>query len=744
MLFIATVAGHLVLAGRMVGPIIQMDEEGYLGQANLFGHGSGYLLQRSPYQPGFGLLLAPVASLTTSHDALYRGALVANALALGGLVVAAYLLARRFLGPSAGAVCFAVAALVGVYPTYIGWGDVVTSASVFVAACAFTAVAVGWAAAAHRPCRWIVPGLLAGASYCLHPVGTAVMVGVLIAAGLRPGRASDRAGAATAGLIGMLPMVAVSIVAVDRVVAYSRTELLRRGVARAVAAGVVPKVVPKADSLANSYGHLHLSQLQNFVYEAAGQSWYLTVATAGLAVVGFGAALRSGWRLVRGRTSAPGDVLAGFALVIFVVGMATSTQHWNLSAAGGGQGDMLIYGRFNEQLLVPLLVLGLCEVFRLRRRRPAVAAGWAGLLLAAVGIFGVLLHTGRSAAALRAPIVSYNVLALQPAIHARGTIDVLWLSVAAGAAGVLVVFLGREAGAWIAAPLLGAAWLMSGLSGSASLTRDAHARAEQRVVLHALDLVDRTVGPTRCVGYDLNTENEWTISTDQVFRPAMVMHRFDSRAGEVPCSDLVLTTRLDLAQTYPGARIMAGENFTGMRLWVLAGRIQGPLDRAGLLLPPGFPAPLPATAVASQLAVLGASHRVVAAGESVAVSLWVHHVGTGAPWPTRYGLAGTQHGWVALAVGWERAETPPRPVADVLARAARRDLSVPLWPGESLVESLRIPTTDADGSVLTPGRYRLTVGLVQEAVGFFSAAPWSNAPLRLEVDVLPARPRLLS
>ena len=746
-LFLAAFVGHVVLARAMAGPTIQTDEVGYLGEANLFGHGVGLLYQTVPYHPGYGFLLAPVAALTSAPGVLYRAGLLLNALASGALAVAAYLLARRVLPGRVPWACAAVGALVSCYPAFVGFGNVATEASVFIAVCTFSAVAVGWAAAGDLPIRWAVAGFLAGACFCLHPIGPAAVAGVLAASLFRqPG--VRRLSSVASTVVGAQATVALTIVLNRRIVHYTTRHLLNPGPIPPGFAAHSQVVVSRSQNLLNTYTH-PTGNLTAMLYEAAGQSWYLAVATGGLVVLGAGFAIRSTWRVtwanhgrrafarpIRGARAEAGDAVGVFVAVLAAAGFVTSVHHWLLGANGGPQADMLIYGRFNEHLLAPLLVLGLCELRGLGRVRARVAVAWAAGACALIASGGLLIQHGRTATALRRPTVTFNVLGIQPVLARLGFINVALISVLGCASLVIAIMLAAEWGLLVVTPLAAAAWLAIGLSGAHAIIHDSEQRAvSQRVVLHALDLVEARVGLQRCVGYDRTVETQWTIDTDQLFMPRTMMHPFDSAVRERPCSPVVISNRLDLFKDYPGARLMAAENFEATRLWILPGIAQYQLAIAGLLLPEQFPAALPDTAFRSNITPLVDVPKTVAAGATISLPVMLRNAGRGSPWPTRFGLGGAKTGWVAIVAGWTAQGAPaPQHRGEAIGQSPRTDLPTPLWPGELVRDVLVIHALDDHGRPLAPGPYVLHVELVQEGFRFF--VDQADRPLDIAVTVV--------
>jgi len=717
------VAVHLALSWRMSGPIIQGDEGSYLGTANLLARGTGLLFRQSPFQPGYGALLWPVERITNSPELLYRAALVLNALAMGSLVVVVYAVSRWLVDPGAIGQRVAVAAVVSAYPPFLVDSNVAVELSVFVPLCVLAAWAVGRCAERRTWPRWAAAGLLAGACYAFHALGIVVVVAVLVLALLARRPLGERLLAATAAAAGIEVALLVVVLLLHRIIAWDHS----------LAAPAAGAVVSRSQAVAGLYSrnaavHGHLLLL---VYEVAGQVWYLACATVGLAVVGGVLAARATWRVVVERSRDPGDYVATFAGLVAAFGLSSSANRFIIGPKGAGQADLLIYGRYNEHLLAPLLAVGAAYVVRGAVRWRNVAP-WAAVVVGVVGGCGVVLAHGRSAALLREPIVFFNVIGLQPLLHALGRIDVLVVSglgIAAAVAVLALAALRRPAAAL--APLLVVAGLASAVYSASSMVTDSRSRADQRVVIHALGLVDRVAGRPRCVAYDLSVGSEWTLANDQTFRPRTEFKPFDSQSRQTPCSDLVVSPRPDLDVSYPGARLMALENYEPTDLWVLPGTTQDRLAAAGLLLPVGFPAPLPAGAYAALVSVVGHVPEEVTPGTQIDVRLAVTNRGRTAPWPSRRGFV-SGDGWVSLAVAWAPAGAPVVPIPTLMGSAARYQLDRELWPGETDDVAVALGVGPS-GHPLAPGTYRVTVALVQEGFSFFATR--GDAPLEFTVTV---------
>jgi hypothetical protein len=264
------------------------------------------------------------------------------------------------------------------------------------------------------------------------------------------------------------PMVVLLLV-VLLALALLRHDLAVSAVAGVVATAVVTLVGQALNNWlsARNWGQRHDGDLQRVLDNARdlgslgnvsvlglGQYWYVYVATFGLIVLGLvhlGTCLfpsdpltrrcRLGW--AASRDTAGASVVAVF-LVGSAIGLAVLV---GLFLRPPLRPDHVVYGRYVEILVPPLLALGLVRLWTtpIRRLAPELAVGAAVAFAAGVTVMwygGGLLMRGR--------VNWYTVLALPPLAQTREQIRPLpaTLVALAGAAGLLV--LTRRSPIWAA------------------------------------------------------------------------------------------------------------------------------------------------------------------------------------------------------------------------------------------------------------------------------------------------------
>lgn len=345
---------HVVLALRAGGPVALPDVTAYLSVAS-WAAGEGPLVTSPVYAPGFGLLLAPAAWLTSSADGLHTAALVVNGLAHGLLVVVAVEMARC-LAASGGVRSGAsgarwVSVLTGAFAATFGplvaastiaWPEPLVALVVGTAA-----LCLARASGVHR--RWLFAATaLAGVAPVLHP-RLVVLVGALgVSVALSPPLRRDWRWAASGAMLGGAIAAA----------AYAATGLWP-------AARTADAVGAAADG---------------WLVVAAGQMIVLAAATFGVGLVGAVAPL---W-MRRDNGCWP---VAAF-LSVSAVGVVLAGA---LSLAGSDRADVFAYGRYVEPWAVPLVVVGLVTLMALSARdeRLPVRSRRLGVVWSALGLCGV-------------------------------------------------------------------------------------------------------------------------------------------------------------------------------------------------------------------------------------------------------------------------------------------------------------------------------------------------------------------
>jgi hypothetical protein len=398
---LALLALRLVLSLFRDGPLVVADEAGYLLNARILTGGTPGELRLAPlYRGGYSAVIAPLVAIDADPRTVYRLVLVVNALLAASLAPLLHLLlTRRFHVPRRTAVWAALAA--AAYPSITAFSQVALSENLLLPLTVVWLLLFGSLVDGRtRGSRTAWAVALGGCSAALYAVhgrmvvafALAVAALLLLAVARRLEPVAAAAGLAAAGL------------------GFAGVHALDRFLVSTNYGGHAPNEVgERLSSLGDAGGILAVAR------NLAGQAWYVAVATLGLLVL---VAFQDGRRFLERlrRREADAGTLVLVVLLALGAGLLVVSA---LSFRDVDRPDMLIYGRYVEVVVPPLLALALAR-FALGRGRPRSGAA-AGLVVAATAVV-VGLRTGVHPAA---PPNRWNVASL-PFL----TLQLRWASVA--------------------------------------------------------------------------------------------------------------------------------------------------------------------------------------------------------------------------------------------------------------------------------------------------------------------------
>jgi hypothetical protein len=363
---------RLVLTVPRTGPVIVADEVGYLTNARLLAGGVPGQLSTAPfYHGGYSLLLAPILALDGNPKTSYHLVLVLNAALAASLAPLLYLLLTRcFAVPSRQAVWPALAA--AAYPSITIYAQVALSENLLLPLFALWLLCLGCFLQATTDAHRVAFG--AAAAVCAVWLWAA------------HGR--------------MIVVTALTVVTFLTVVALRRPET--RGALAGlaiVAAGVVAVHVLNDYLITHNYGghaagevDQRLSTVESvggigaFLRNIVGQLWYLMVAPLGVLVAAI--APREWLAGLRRRQVSPSGLILILALLTGVGLLIESA----LSFRAADRPDMIIYGRYTEVVVPPLVALALVRLGTGARYRVAAVATTIVVTTIAVALLRTGIH----------------------------------------------------------------------------------------------------------------------------------------------------------------------------------------------------------------------------------------------------------------------------------------------------------------------------------------------------------------
>ncbi|HEY3552854.1 MAG TPA: hypothetical protein VGK66_04120 [Solirubrobacterales bacterium] len=367
LLFLARFALSLIRSG----PVLVADEIGYLGNARRIAGGIDAQMELAPfYRSGYSLLIAPLLKLSSDPAVQYHLVLALNAALAAAVFPLLYLLLTRFAAiPSRVAIWAALAG--AVYPAITVLSQVAMSENaLFPLVCVWLICFAGLLASddnRRSQLLWAVG--LGAASGALWMVHNRMIVAVVVAMGgmgwllyrRRIGPAALVAGLAAIALFGIGTHFLDSFVTDHNYNGSAPDELTQR-----------------------MHELFHFSGIRTALANLLGQSWYLLVATFGLAAVVVADYFRGRPRRDSETTGAPDPSRPLVAVLLALTGLLLL-----ISASAFPERtrpDMLIYGRYAEIVAPALIAFGVAALARARVPRAVVwpLAGFAVLTAAVV------------------------------------------------------------------------------------------------------------------------------------------------------------------------------------------------------------------------------------------------------------------------------------------------------------------------------------------------------------------------
>ena len=546
------VLGYMVQLGLRValsagrdGPTNLADETGYLANARVLSGGvAGELSMAAFYRGGYSLLLLPAYWLGDGSRTDYHYVLAINAVLSSLVFPLVFVLLSRVFGVPARTALVA-AFLAALYPplvvtTQFAWAESLLPVLVLLVVITLAGLvtarqpraAVGWA---------IACGSCAGALYTTH------------------GR--------TAPMVVLLLGVLVALALVRRDLAVS-----------AVAGAVATVAVTLAGQALNnwlsarSWGQHPGSDLQRVLDNARdpgslenvaalglGQYWYLFAATFGLIVLGLvqlGTRLSPGdpvtrrrWPVWAASRDSAGAPAVGVFLAGSLIGLAVLV---GLFLRPPLRPDHVVYGRYVEILMPPLLALGLVRLWTTPMRRLATELGvGAAVALAA----GVTVMWYRGGLVMRGPVNWYTVLALPPLAQTREQLRPVTATLVALAGAAVLLVVTRRSPRWAA---LGLACVLVASSIALRVVlveaRDQAIYGTQPVALPSVE----GLASAHVVSYDLAAYTSIGLYSYQWQLDHARFLLFDSRRDPVPRTEWVIA-----GVSWPQARAVGAR-----RVWV--------------------------------------------------------------------------------------------------------------------------------------------------------------------------------
>ena len=522
-------------------PLIHGDESGYLLNAAAL---AGFKTDAySSYYPGYSLFISIAYLGGASPDATYDRIQLINAVLWGISAVMLYRLVNSLQPQAPRQQRLLVLATALLYPAFLVFGSLALSENLFVP-CALLLALLVFGQARDLSWGYTLGIAVAAAMLTLsHPKGALLVVAAAMAMLVN---FRSRPAATLLRIVAMLVVAAV-LYKLSRhyLDAHLRLMLNAEDLKAYDHYPGLKEILEDAAKIFTWTGFLR------FVGVVSGQALYLVAGSLGLVALGMVWCARN--LLSR---EAPADIkaLSAYSLLSLLAVYAFSVFFMK----EGVRADHIMYGRYSESVILPLLLFGALSLPAARELK------WIAISMAVLAAL-VLVSQGNP---INGSIVVMNVTTVEGIRKLLpGVLNVSGIALICAAIVMLLSRLPRAG----ALRLVLALFALNACYFGATFLREGSGYREKQ---HSL--VDRVKGGfpgVRCVNYDMTSMSEWERNNYQFYLLPLRLDSVD-RKDLFECGDFLITNSTDIAGTVPDAYLVAEEFDSGQKLWVRSGAFQ--------------------------------------------------------------------------------------------------------------------------------------------------------------------------
>ena len=477
-----TITVHLLIAVTHGGPVALPDVSAYLSYGQYL-HG-GYLIDPTPYFPGYGLAHALFGNLPGSQ--LHTVALVGNALAAGLIVWLAASFSRRH-GASPAVVIFC-SFLAAIHPAVssssrIGWPET-WLILLLLLICELLS---------HRSIRSMcAAGLATGIAVSLHPRAVVLVVGILVAAvSIRQLRSV---------LYGLVPAVTLVIAALTLTSSWPTS-----------------RIAAANSNIADS----------NMFATSSGQLLALSAGTCGFALLGL---IHSSTSSIKAfaRKRAQSDVSASPELTFLSVSAVSMIILGGIVLSGSIREDTLLYGRYIDPWSLPLAFIGVIAISTKKLKS-------SSSLTAAPIILLTLLVSLASAGKVSE---TYRIIMVQ-SLSALWRLDLPLVLTIIGCSvlSAIAVIAARSSSKIV---ILVTLLMVCSLSVTSTIINQTHLRRVGEISDGQSFTAAQLPEKETCLSHDRSVDKSYPVWLYRLKLPKIEHRRIDLRSGETPCGRYVI------------------------------------------------------------------------------------------------------------------------------------------------------------------------------------------------------------
>lgn len=366
---------HIVLSSGMSTPTVFADELGPWLKARFMatGEGANYPNFMALSHPGYSLLLAPILYFVKDVGLAYKTALILNAFISSIIPVLTLVLAKKLSGDKNTILIISISILVGLYPAHMLYANLLMSEVVLTPVYLLISLLAYRTLEKQNNKLWGSLGFLSGIAFIFHPRLLIISIASIALSILWKDEKNKRNWLLQ--VISTILGTAIGLFAAN----YSMTLIT---VPKKLISGEFDSYIMPLSNIEMIIKTLYSTFLNSF-----GQIFYLIASTYGLFVIGISMGIFSIYQIIIKKDKKISTGIAAFFVIIIILSIAISSFTSNVTLT---RFDRIIYGRYNEAFLAPLLIISLLHLYKIRSRN--IYIFWTIGILASILISFIIPH----------------------------------------------------------------------------------------------------------------------------------------------------------------------------------------------------------------------------------------------------------------------------------------------------------------------------------------------------------------
>jgi len=516
-------------------PTVYPDEIGYLmNAAAIAGYQSDIATQ---YYSGYSLLISPAYFFGDSAESVYFYVKAMNTAFFIGVFVVAFRLVVRLMPSTPRMEVLLAVLVVSLYPPFLVYNSLALSESAYVFFFVLSAYLLS-RLESWSYLGWVALALCLGVLFSIHPKSAPVLMSAILVCAYLAMK-----GHGWAKFLLLISVIALSMVFTAGLNAYVKAALT-------LSTESITRDYPVITSLLLER-LFSWPGIVNSLNNLVGQTLYLVVVTLGAVVFGFLTAARAI------RTKDDHSYVWAYLLLSLV-----GTVFMSATFLGSVRLDHVLYGRYNEGVLAPLLAVGFLSVPK--KLRPWVLIAVAVALLAYLNYLGRLWYPKEVTGYLNIPALYYlRFVKLDIGIFHPGVIFAVFSALI-----TIWLLASRVTSIRLSALALGVYIFTAAAYGADLLYVYSHGR--QMATNDISEYVNDNLQPEECVNYDMGFQDyrKFWLYPFRMYKNPVMRVRLDR--PESFCSPWVITNRPSMSEDFPGAVLVVEEEYAGGALWRLS------------------------------------------------------------------------------------------------------------------------------------------------------------------------------